>query len=878
MKRIVIGAVILVILLTGVAAVVFGPVRGWLQSLPVPGLLRPAGQTVGETASLAASGAVETEAIAVSSSTGGRLSALSVAEGDQVAVGDLIAEIDTALADADLTQARAAVAQTEAQVALLKAGARPADVEILRAALQQAQVVSATASVAWQDAQALVTAPRDLDVKLAGAEAAIPVAEAQLQAAQARATAADLEEALWGRIVKLLQEGFDVALPFPGQPPIHFDAPADRVNQALLQWNQASQRTWQAHAQADIAAAGLATAHQTLADLRAQKADPQSLQAQANAAEAAYRMAAAGVATAQANLDLALAGVPAEQIQAAEALVRQAQGGVQTSQVKRDQARILAPQAGTVTAVVQRRGEVVAAGSPIVRLADLRQVTLTVYVPEPQLGRVRLGQAVQVAVDAFSDRFFPGAVTQVASQAEFTPRNIQTRQERANTVFAVKITLANPDGVLKPGMPADAYFCAEGQADCRGGGGQASVRLPSLAIAQGQPVAVGPLRASGAVEGVETAICAELGGRVVEVAAVEGDRVAAGQVLIRLDGSELEARRSQAIAAVTAATADLARVTAKPQPARVAQTQAQVAQAEAALAGARAGLADARKLRDNPLDLDTQINNAQAQVQAAASQIDLARANLKASQVLQESVQPDTGSDIDRTKRAIYDQQVAAADALVRAAQAQQQSAQAALAQLLAIRHQPVALDAAVHKAEGQALQASTSVTVALASLAQVQASAQPEAVALAQNKVAQAEAAVALLDATLGKLWLSSPVTGTVASRMIHVGEVAQPGMALLTLVDLSQVKLAIYVPASQIGQVKLGQTAQVTVDAYPGRQFAGRVTHIADQAEFTPKNIQTQEERVKTVFRVEIALENPDAALKPGMPADAVLVNQGP
>ena len=314
-------------------------------------------------------------------------------------------------------------------------------------------------------------------------------------------------------------------------------------------------------------------------------------------------------------------------------------------------------------------------------------------------------------------------------------------------------------------------------------------------------------------------------------------------------------------------------MTAAPQPTRLAQARAQVAQAEAVLAGARAGLADARKLAENPLDLDGQINSAQAQVQAAAGQIDLARANLKAAQVLQASVQPDTGSDQDRTRRAIYDQQVIAAEALVRAAQAQQRSAQAALAQLLAIRRQPVALDAAVHRAEGQTLQASAGVTVALAALAQVQAPPQPEAVALAQAKVAQAEAAVALLDATLEKLRLASPLTGTVASRMIHPGEAAQPGMALLTQVDLSQVKLVIYAPASQIGRVKLGQPANVTVDAYPGRMFAGRVTYVADQAEFTPKNIQTQEERVKTVFRVEIALENPDGALRPGMPADAVL-----
>jgi len=81
------------------------------------------------------------------------------------------------------------------------------------------------------------------------------------------------------------------------------------------------------------------------------------------------------------------------------------------------------------------------------------------------------------------------------------------------------------------------------------------------------------------------------------------------------------------------------------------------------------------------------------------------------------------------------------------------------------------------------------------------------------------------------------------------------------------------IYVPAGRIGQVRLGQTAQVTTDSYPRRLFSGAVTHINDEAEFTPKNVQTQEERVKMVFRVEIALDNSDGALKPGMPADAAL-----
>ncbi len=114
--------------------------------------------------------------------------------------------------------------------------------------------------------------------------------------------------------------------------------------------------------------------------------------------------------------------------------------------------------AGLVTQVVVHRGEVALPGTPLMEIADLREVTLTVYVSTPDLGRVRLGQAVQVSVDSFPGRVFEGRVTRIADQAEFTPKTVQTQEERVNTVFAVEISLANPDGALKPGMPADAAF------------------------------------------------------------------------------------------------------------------------------------------------------------------------------------------------------------------------------------------------------------------------------------------------------------------------------------------------------------------------------------------------------------------------------------
>jgi len=146
--------------------------------------------------------------------------------------------------------------------------------------------------------------------------------------------------------------------------------------------------------------------------------------------------------------------------------------------------------------------------------------------------------------------------------------------------------------------------------------------------------------------------------------------------------------------------------------------------------------------------------------------------------------------------------------------------------------------------------------------------------VALAEAKLAQAEAARNGLRVLAAKVTITSPLAGTVTSRIADPGEMAAPGALLLIVSDLSQITLVVYVPEPRIGQVRVGQQAQVTVDAYPGRPFSGAVSYISPRAEFTPKNVQTQEERVETVFAVEIKLANADGYLKPGMPADAELI----
>ena len=120
--------------------------------------------------------------------------------------------------------------------------------------------------------------------------------------------------------------------------------------------------------------------------------------------------------------------------------------------------RIRSPIDGLVLLRAAEPGEIVPAGGSLLVVANLDKMTLTVYVPEDQYGRIYLGQEYPVTVDSFPNRVFMGKVTHISDKAEFTPRNVRTVQGRKNTVYAVRLTLANPDQALKPGMPADVTF------------------------------------------------------------------------------------------------------------------------------------------------------------------------------------------------------------------------------------------------------------------------------------------------------------------------------------------------------------------------------------------------------------------------------------
>lgn len=148
-----------------------------------------------------------------------------------------------------------------------------------------------------------------------------------------------------------------------------------------------------------------------------------------------------------------------------------------------------------------------------------------------------------------------------------------------------------------------------------------------------------------------------------------------------------------------------------------------------------------------------------------------------------------------------------------------------------------------------------------------------PEEINGARARRDGAAAQVDLLQKRIRDCAVLAPAPGTLTLRAVEPGELVGLGSNIARLTYLDRVKLTIYVNEADLGRVALGQGADVTIDTFPGKPFAGRVVSISPNAEFTPKNVQTKEERTKLVFGVKIEIENPDGALKPGLPADAVL-----
>lgn len=158
--------------------------------------------------------------------------------------------------------------------------------------------------------------------------------------------------------------------------------------------------------------------------------------------------------------------------------------------------------------------------------------------------------------------------------------------------------------------------------------------------------------------------------------------------------------------------------------------------------------------------------------------------------------------------------------------------------------------------------------------LALVRKGPRQEKIDQAKAALEQAKQALALSETRMGYSVLVAPISGIVLSENVEPGEYVSPGTPVITIGDLSRVYLRAYINETDLGRVKLGQTVRVFTDTFPGKAYEGKITFIASQAEFTPKNVQTEKERVKLVYRIKVDIPNPQQELKPGMPADGEIL----
>ncbi len=246
-------------------------------------------------------------------------------------------------------------------------------------------------------------------------------------------------------------------------------------------------------------------------------------------------------------------------------------------------------------------------------------------------------------------------------------------------------------------------------------------------------------------------------------------------------------------------------------------------------------------------DLDRQLEQAQAGLA-------LARANLELA------INGPQREDIEQ------------AEAVVRQAQVQLDAARTDLQRMEQLARDGTATQKQLDDARTRTRTAEAALAMTEATLAKLRSGTRHEQIAGARAQVAQAEATVGLVRQRIQDTVVRSPLGGVVTHRLAEPGEMASPGSALLSVAALDRVWLTVYLSTVEVGTIRLGEPVEVYIDAEPNRARRGRVTYISSSAEFTPKNIQTKDDRVKLVFAVKIALDNRDGTFKPGLPADAV------
>ncbi|MEO8495320.1 MAG: HlyD family efflux transporter periplasmic adaptor subunit [Planctomycetota bacterium] len=348
---------------------------------------------------------------------------------------------------------------------------------------------------------------------------------------------------------------------------------------------------------------------------------------------------------------------------------------------------------------------------------------------------------------------------------------------------------------------------------------------------------VEPLKVSGYVEADEIRLGSRVGGRVKAVHCQEGETVTAGTLLVELEEFDLLARKAEAAAQVAASGAELARLKNGFRAEEIAQAQARVE-----------GLAAKHKiLVDGPRE--EEINAARARRDLAIAQVERAK---RTYDRLMDLFTTENGSvtreEIDRSTEE------------VKVTQDTQRVREEELKLLeKGSRAEEIAVAAAELKEAEQALQLVT-------------AGNRPEDIAQAEASVAAVQAALVAIEVQLNELQIRASVDGVVEAIDLQPGDMIAAGAPVLSLMDTRTLWVRAYVPESRLN-IAIGQEVRVTADSFTSESFRGKVTFISRQAEFTPRNAQTPEERSKQVFRIKVTLLDGLDRLRPGMAADVWL-----
>jgi len=393
------------------------------------------------------------------------------------------------------------------------------------------------------------------------------------------------------------------------------------------------------------------------------------------------------------------------------------------------------------------------------------------------------------------------------------------------------------------------------------------------------------LKASGIISATEINIASQIGGTVVSIDVNEGSQVKKGDLLFLLDDTLLQAQRNQASAAVTVAekAVNSARIQYD-----IAVNSARMQDQQNRVISWNIPQPEEFNLPVWYFDKEEKINSAKAVVDAAASDLEIEKANLEkvlannssrdflsaekrlsdaqtafliAEQVLNQANVAKDKEDISNYANDLYD-----------TAKTELISAQTDYKSLITTQAATEVLEARARvRVAQERLDRAADYLASLESGDQsLMVQAADSGVQQAEAVLAQAQAALALIDIQLEKTTIKSPADGIVLTRNLEEGEMLVPGSVGLIIGQLQEVSLIVYIPETEYGKIKLGDSVSIAVDSFPGKEFTGTVSYISDQAEFTPRNVQTVDGRKTTVYAVKITVPNTNLELKPGMPAD--------